>query len=128
MAYRGAHPAMPIGGDRDADTGAADKDAALGLAARDRTRERLCEIRIIHGLTTIGSEVKDLESQGFELGNEQNFEIVAGVIGSDCDRLDHTRSYQISGAGASMPPLLASWADVAYPGNSAMQAIEPATG
>src|SRR5215472_3180138 len=65
-----AHRPVPIGRDRDPDPGAAHEYAAPSLAPLDRARERVGEVRIIHGVATVGPEIQHLESQGLELGNE----------------------------------------------------------
>jgi len=89
MADARAHPAMPVGRDRNAEAGSADEHAALCLAALYCAGDGVGEVGIIHGIPTVSPEIQHLEPQGLELGNEESFQIVAGVIGSDCDRLDH---------------------------------------
>src|SRR5258708_29060958 len=89
VADGGAHGAVPVGGDRDADAGATDEDAAPGLAGLYRPRQRSGEIRIIHGFRPFGAEVQHLEAESRDFRDQEGLQIKATVVGSDRDHLSH---------------------------------------
>ena len=58
---------VPVGGDTYANPGAANKNAALGLAVVQNPDERVGEIGVIHRFGPVGAKIENVVSQFFEL-------------------------------------------------------------
>jgi len=83
MRESGADAGDFIGGYGDADAGAADGDAEVGLFGRDAITDGLSVIRIIHGVFGGGAAVVHGVSRGFEIFADDFFDGKAGVVGAD---------------------------------------------
>jgi hypothetical protein len=85
IALGGADAAYLIGGDAHADTGTADKDAAVVLAPDDSFGYHQSDIRIIDGVLGITAEVViGVTSHGDDI-NDGWFQITAPVVVADSD-------------------------------------------
>jgi hypothetical protein len=89
MDERTANLSMTVDGDRHADPGAADEDAATGAALAHRRSERFGKIRIVDGIAIHGAKIEHLESECLQLWHEQLFELEAAMIGGNGDSLGH---------------------------------------
>ena len=78
-----------VGRDSHADPGAADEDAALGVARRDPLSHGCSEIGVVNALVRVGALVGDLMIIGFEHTLDPVFEGDSSVIGANPDL--HTR-------------------------------------
>src|SRR5262249_15315316 len=74
-----------VRGDRHADPGAADQDAAVGFAGRDGTRHLLREVRIVDGDFAGGALVGHRVAEGFDDGLDFLLGGVTGVVRPDRD-------------------------------------------
>ncbi len=116
VAQRGAHLAVAVGGDRHADAGAADEQAAPRLAGLHRSRHLLGEVGIIDRLRAVGAEIEHVKSQSAQLRQKNGFQLIAAMIGGDGDDFSHDpgrnksqrRLYQISASGVSRLPSIGS--------------------
>src|SRR3546814_9228000 len=90
---------MAVHRDGNADAGAADHHAGVGLAGGHRLGHRLAEVGVVdRGRALPGAEVDNLVPGGFQLLRQARLKGETGVIGRDCDRLyrseEHTSALQ----------------------------------
>ena len=85
VAEGGPHAVDLVGGDLLALAGAAEHDAAVGLAGDDRSADGRADRRVVDRLGAVGAEVDRLVAEALELLHEVRLEVHAGVVGSDGD-------------------------------------------
>src|SRR3954462_9057733 len=83
VADRGADALHLVGGDRGADAGAADHDAARGFARCHLLRHGARDVGEIHRLVVIGTHVEDVMAEVADVLDDGLLERPAGVVGSD---------------------------------------------
>ncbi len=76
---------VAVGGDRNADSRAAQGDPEIGAAGGDLLGELVAIIGIIDRFDALGAEIVDLMSALAEPLTEQGFEIDGGMVGSNGD-------------------------------------------
>src|SRR6266850_2057535 len=76
----GAYPWVAVGGDRHADSGAADQDAAVGLARGDGVGYGVAEVGIIDRLDRVGAEIQHLVTRLLQVALENLLEVEAGML------------------------------------------------
>ena len=69
--------------DRDSDTGAANRDPAIGVPGGDRARQPGSIFRVIDAFGTIGAQVGHLMALFAQPAGEFVFELVARMIGGE---------------------------------------------
>ncbi len=79
------HLRVAVGGHRDADAGAADQHAALGLARGHGVGHGHAEVRIVDRLGGVGAEVQHLETRLLQVALENLLQVEAGMIRRDRD-------------------------------------------
>ena len=82
-AQGGADALDLVGGDGDADARAADEDAALAFAARDRARHGLTVDGVVAALLAVGAEVLIGEPELVKMAHDLLLEGIAAVVTSD---------------------------------------------
>src|SRR6218665_2990085 len=85
VRLRGADARHLVRCNRHADAGAAQQQAALGLAARDGLRHRDADVRVQHRLVVMGAEVRHLVALGQQGGLQAVFHGVGGLVAADGD-------------------------------------------
>ena len=77
------HAGKLVGGDRHADAGAADENAAVDFAAADLAGHQGGEIRVVDAGVGGRTVVDDLVPLGFEQRNHLLLEVISAVIAGD---------------------------------------------
>jgi hypothetical protein len=98
----GAHGRLAVGGDGDADAGAADQHPPPGLAVADRPGHGRAEIRVIDRRCRGGAEVDDPMAGGLQLPLQEFLEVETGVVGGNgygLGRHRHADPTSVGGAG-----------------------------
>src|SRR6218665_523667 len=85
VRLRGADARHLVRCNRHADAGAAQQQAALGLAARDGLRHRDADVRVQHRLVLMGAEVRHLVALPHQCRLPPTFHGVGGLVAADGD-------------------------------------------
>lgn len=80
MANRGTDSAMPVGRDRDPDTGSAYENPAICPALPDGARQGVSIIGIIDRLRTLHTEIQDRIAPRDEIFGQTLLQFETGVI------------------------------------------------
>ena len=85
MAEGGADSVYLVRGDAGAHAAAADQDAALRAAVRERPADGAGVVRIVDGVGAVGAHVQDFVAGLLEGSGDLVLQLVAAMVGADDD-------------------------------------------